>query len=61
MTSQMKNARQLAEALETLINDKELRLKMGKRARELVECEFSEKIINAKLMNLYHQLLGNSS
>jgi len=56
-----KNIRQLADAIETLINDKELRLRMGKRARELVECEFSEKIINAKIMNLYQQLLGNLS
>jgi len=56
-----KNAEELADAIETLINNKELRLKMGIQARKLVESEFSEKIVIEKVIRLYHQLLGRIS
>ena len=53
-----KNTEQLAEAIETLIKNKALRLKMGIQARKMVESEFSEEVIISKVKDLYFQLLG---
>jgi len=47
----------LADAIATLINNKTLRLEMGQRARQMVENEFSEEIINEKFISLYKKLL----
>lgn len=53
----VKNSLALADALQQLINDTELRKRMGKRGREIVEQEFSvERVINETLM-LYNELM----
>lgn len=48
----------LADALERLILDRELRVKMGKRGREIVLSEFSDSHVVAKTLDLYRNLLG---
>lgn len=47
----------LAQALEKIIKDQNLRLEMGKRSRLLALRDFDEKIINKKIMNLYSCLV----
>lgn len=53
-----KNIQSLAEALETLILDRDLRVKFGKAGRKIVENEFSEEIVIEKTLNLYKSLLN---
>ena len=43
----------LAKAIQTLANDKALRLTMGANGRKRIETEFSEQIINTQVLSLY--------
>lgn len=55
-----KNISQLTEALKKLIDDKELRIRMGKAAREKAEKEFSiDKVVDTHL-KIYNELLNKS-
>jgi glycosyltransferase involved in cell wall biosynthesis len=47
----------LARAMETLINDRELRERMGQRGREIALIEFSEKKVVALILSVYDRLL----
>lgn len=47
----------LANALEILIHDAELRKKMGMRGREIVKNEFSEEIVVKQTIDLYKNIL----
>ncbi|MGE4519498.1 MAG: glycosyltransferase family 4 protein [Desulfobacteraceae bacterium] len=53
-----KNIEKLADALELLILNRDLRLKFGKAGRKIVENEFSEEIVIEKTLNLYKSLLN---
>ena len=48
----------LTDALKKLVEDPELREKMGKKGREIVIAEFSEEIVVRQTMDLYKRLLG---
>jgi len=48
----------LASAIEKLINNEELRARMGKYGREKVLREFDEKIIVSHMMQLYEELIA---
>ncbi|MDD2695761.1 MAG: glycosyltransferase, partial [Anaerolineales bacterium] len=52
------DAEALAEALDRLIRDKELRLKMGAEGRQLVLDRFTTRHINAATLEVYHQVLN---
>jgi glycosyltransferase involved in cell wall biosynthesis len=54
-----RQAAPLAEALERLIRDGDLRRAMGSRGRERVIAEFSLETIAAETLNLYAELLGS--
>ncbi len=47
----------LADAIEKLVNDKNLREEMGANGRSMVEMEFSTEIINGQTLDLYDQVL----
>ena len=49
----IKRAEAEAEALEKMIEDKSLRLQMGKTAREIAETEYSIDIVLDKHFNIY--------
>ena len=49
----------LADALENLIVDVELRRRMGKAGREMVEERFTQSQINKQIISIYRELLGN--
>ena len=51
------NVAALANALETLITDIELRLQLGQQGRKIVEQEFSERQVIAETQSLYKGLL----
>jgi N,N'-diacetylbacillosaminyl-diphospho-undecaprenol alpha-1,3-N-acetylgalactosaminyltransferase len=51
----------LASAIERLINDEELRVKMGKYGREKVLREFDERIVVSETLQLYEELLALGS
>jgi glycosyltransferase involved in cell wall biosynthesis len=53
-----RSAAALGGALRTLIENPELRLKMGRRGREIVTLEFSEERINQQTLELYTTLTG---
>jgi len=46
----------LADALKVLVEDAELRAKMGARGREIVEAEFSEEIVVKQTMEVYKRI-----
>ncbi len=52
------NPEKLADAIEILVNDKELREKMGMEGRKIVENELSEEIVVRKTMKLYNHILN---
>ncbi|MCD8172207.1 MAG: glycosyltransferase family 4 protein [Alistipes sp.] len=52
-----KNPRALAEALELLITDKEMRIAMGKESRLLAENKFSLTSVVAEHLNIYRKTL----
>jgi len=47
----------LAAAIKVLIKDKNMRQKMGRAARQMVEQEYAEDIVNAQIMTIYYQTL----
>lgn len=53
-----RDSRSLANALKVLIENPELRAKMGARGREIVEAEFSEEIVVKQMMEVYERLLS---
>jgi glycosyltransferase involved in cell wall biosynthesis len=53
-----KNVEKLAAAIEKLIHDPRLRLKMGKAGREFVEREYVWKDNLATMINLYEKILA---
>ena len=55
----VKDAASLAEKLQVLINQEELRLKMGKASREIAEKHFSLKEVIKKHLSIYQQLLAS--
>jgi colanic acid/amylovoran biosynthesis glycosyltransferase len=50
----------LAERLNTLAADPQLRRSMGERGREIVTSEFNAESLTSRLVTMYHQLLQNS-
>jgi len=55
----VKDSVALASAIEKLINNEELRVRMGKYSREKVLREFDERIIVNKMLSLYEEILAN--
>ena len=51
---QAKESKYLAEAIEKLILNKELRTQMGLKSREIIETELSSEIINKQFIELYN-------
>jgi glycosyltransferase involved in cell wall biosynthesis len=47
----------LAEAIQTLLTDPELRAEMGRRGRALVEAEFSTDTVSRQTLAIYEELL----
>jgi len=50
------NSRALVDAIKILIEDPELRARMGARGRKIVEAEFSEKIAVKQTMEVYERI-----
>lgn len=50
----LKDVESLYQAIKTLVSNKEMRLKMGKNGRNLVESQFSTNIINGQTLELYN-------
>ena len=50
------DAKALAQALRILIDDEDLRAKMGRRAREIVLKEFSQEHVIAETLAVYREL-----
>lgn len=48
----------LADALQQLLNDPELRCRMGQRGREMAVSEFSEERVNTQTLAVYRELLS---
>lgn len=53
-----KNVDMLANRIEILLNDIDLRHKMGRVGRALVEAEFSELVVTEQTMKLYQRVLN---
>lgn len=53
----VKNAAALAEKLQILINQKELRVKMGRASREIAEKHFSLEEVVEKHLSIYQELI----
>jgi glycosyltransferase involved in cell wall biosynthesis len=51
------DSKSLADALMVLVEDAELRAKMGARGREIVESEFSEELVVRKTMEVYKNII----
>ncbi len=54
-----KDPHRLATALSRLIEDRDLRRRMGRRGREIAETEFSEKEVVRRTLEVYEAVLGN--
>lgn len=54
----VRNAPLLADAIERLARDAELRRRMGRRGREIAEASFTEAAIVAQTLELYRAMLG---
>jgi glycosyltransferase involved in cell wall biosynthesis len=54
-----KDPERLAQALATLLQNRELRQRMGKASREIAVNEFSEELVVRATLALYEELLGN--
>ncbi|MEW6616666.1 MAG: glycosyltransferase family 4 protein [Thermodesulfobacteriota bacterium] len=52
-----RDSKSLADALKILIENPELRRKMGARGREIVEAEFSEEIVVRQTMEVYKEII----
>ena len=55
---EVKSAESLKNALVRLINDRDLRVKMGEASRELAVSRFSNAIVNAETYKIYRAALG---
>lgn len=55
------DAQALAEAFELLINDAQLRHRMGAAGRALVMEQFTQRHINKQIVDLYLEMMGGSS
>lgn len=53
----VRDAQALAQALRILIDDENLRAKMGRRAREIVLAEFSQEQVIAETLAVYQELI----
>ncbi len=53
----VKSVEPLADALEKLIIDNELRKRMGGAGRQIVLTEFDQIQVNTKTINIFHELL----
>lgn len=53
-----RDAAALAEAMQTLAADSQLRRRLGQRARELVCSDFTVEQVNAETIQIYRELLG---
>jgi glycosyltransferase involved in cell wall biosynthesis len=56
----VKDAAALADAIERLARDAELRRRLGRRGREIAESQFAEEIVVAQTLALYRAMLGPS-
>lgn len=54
----VRNALALAEAIETLLRDRDLRLAMGMRARNIAEKEWASEVVTKQVLDLYRELLN---
>ncbi len=54
----VRNVEALAAALEILIGDAKLRIRMGARGRQRAEAEFSQQRIIAETLAVYQELLN---
>lgn len=54
-----KNSKALAKAIALLLNDDEIRLKMSKQARALVESEYSDSLYMNKHLEVYNEVIKN--
>lgn len=59
LLAKFRDLEDLTACLRTLINDPDLRQRMGKNARELVEREFSNEIIIHETLAVYSKLQGD--
>ena len=53
-----RDAAALADAMQTLVGDPQLRRRLGQRARELVCSNFTIEHVNAETIQIYRELLG---
>jgi rhamnosyl/mannosyltransferase len=60
LTVEPGNVDQLADAMNTLVNDKELREKLGAQAKKRCETEYSLKRMQTKLYESYLDLIGKN-
>lgn len=54
------SARELAEAVVTLLQDEALRREMGRRAREVAEERYSWSIVSEQIVRVYEEVLSES-
>jgi glycosyltransferase involved in cell wall biosynthesis len=54
-----RDASSLAEAIATLLRDRSLRERMGRRGREIAVSEFSEEVVIAATLSVYRDALGS--
>ena len=52
----IKEPKELSLAIQKLIEDKELRLRMGKESLRIAKSEFSSEIINSQTLSIYNEL-----
>ncbi|MBO8232347.1 glycosyltransferase family 1 protein [Prochlorococcus marinus str. MU1402] len=52
----IKESKKLSLAIQKLIEDKELRIKMGKESLRIAKSEFSSEIINSQTLSIYDEL-----
>lgn len=55
----VRDSDKLAHYIEVLVKHKELRIKMGKAGRRLVESQFGEQMVMQKTIDLYQKVLHN--
>jgi glycosyltransferase involved in cell wall biosynthesis len=53
----LNNPLKLIEAMQYLLGNKDVRIRMGEKGRELVESSFSQEIITNRLCNIYRNVL----
>ena len=56
----MRDAGALSEAIEKLIDDPELRFKMGQRSRAIAEAEFDCTAVNEKTVRFYKRIFDDA-